>query len=158
MAKFVTALGHDLRKKLMFQFQHRSLEVFRFPGRGNRQFFLKNDLALVIDFIDIVDGDTGMHLPGGYYSPVDLHAIHPFAAKFGQQGRMNIENAFGELLYHFVRQVFEISRQHDEFDPMGQQKLLEVGAILVGLAGKVDDRNLKGRAKLKNARPGIVGQ
>lgn len=45
---------------------------------------LKNVIAVVVVFIDSVDGDAGFGFVGGEYGGVDVEAIHALSAKLGQ--------------------------------------------------------------------------
>ena len=45
---------------------------------------LKNVIAVVVVFIDSVDGDAGFGFMGGEYGGVDVEAIHALSAKLGQ--------------------------------------------------------------------------
>ena len=57
---------------------------------------LENCFAMVILFIHQMDGDPALFVSCIQYSLVYMFAIHPFAAMFRQQCRVDVEDAVGE--------------------------------------------------------------
>jgi len=74
---------------------------------------LEDDLAFVVLFRDEVDGTSGFGFAGGYDGFVHVDAVHAFAAEFGEEGGMNIEDAPGESGEDRCREEAEISSEAD---------------------------------------------
>ena len=78
------------RKMFVFQHLHLMRDILRAITGIYGAAGLKNGVAFVVAFIDIVDSDTRFFFPGGFYRPVNVHAVHPLSAVFGQQGGVDI--------------------------------------------------------------------
>lgn len=74
-------------------------------GEGGRRvvgqdfaFFLKQDRSGVVGVVGEVDGAAGGLLACFEDGFVDVVAVHPLAAELGEQGRVDVEDAVGEVV------------------------------------------------------------
>ncbi len=72
---------------------------------------LKYNVAVVVVFIDAVDGDARFRFTGGQYGLVYPDAVHALSAELGQQGRVNVQDLVGVCLYKRWRQLPQKSGQ-----------------------------------------------
>lgn len=56
---------------------------------------LEQVVAVVVMFIDPVNGDAGFGFPGGQYGCVDVNSVHALSTIFGQEGRMDVQDSIG---------------------------------------------------------------
>ena len=60
---------------------------------------LKDMGAMVIFFINLVDGDARLGIAGSFDGLVHVHTVHAFTAIFWQQGWVDIDDLFRESGY-----------------------------------------------------------
>lgn len=91
---------------------------------------LEDDLALVVLLSDEVDGASGFGFAGGDDGFVDVEAVHAFAAEFGKEGGMDVEDALGEGGEDGCGEEAEVAGERD----MGSGRCGEGGekAVAVG--------------------------
>ena len=73
----------------MLQGQYFTGNIFRCVCLSDGTTGLEQDRALIISFIDQMDGHAGFLLAGRFNRSVHIHAVHPLAAKFRQQRRVD---------------------------------------------------------------------
>ena len=91
-------IGHNTWVIFMFEGLYLSRYVLRCIGRQHGAARLKNNLAFVVVFVYVMDGDPRFGFSGGYYGFVNKVAIHAFAPKFGQQRGVNIDDSVREYV------------------------------------------------------------
>lgn len=78
--------------------------------------FLEDDAAIVVFFVDEMDGDAAFGIAGGQYGFVHEMAVHAFAAIVGQEGGVYINNTSFESLHeiggHFPK---ETGKHHEVY-------------------------------------------
>ncbi len=94
---------NDFGKVFMLQFMDTGCKCIGGIILKYRTFRLKNYIAFIKAFIHKMNADTAFRFCGIDYSFVDMMPVHAFSAKFWQQGRMNIQDTVGVLLYDFFR-------------------------------------------------------
>lgn len=87
--------GDDGREILLFEAVNFGLRVSghiggRYLGGGLEEYF--SAIALLAD---LVYGDAALALAGGYHGFVNVVAVHAASAEFGQQRRVNVNDATG---------------------------------------------------------------
>jgi hypothetical protein len=101
-------------------------ERFRRILRINGHFCVKNNLAVVVELVHMMDGDPTFGFAGRDHRFVDMMAVHPFSTIFGEQGRMDIDDPMSISLDEFDGDLPQKTRQHDEVNAPGL-KLRDIG-------------------------------
>lgn len=100
----------------MFEGLHLFCEgVGRIVGRDGA-FFLEDGGAVIVFFVDEVDGDTAFGVSCGDNGFVDEVAVHAFAAVFGQEGGVDVDDFVGESLDEVSGYFPEEAGEDDEVD------------------------------------------
>ncbi len=79
-------------------------------------FFLEDGGAVVIFFIDEVDGDTAFGVAGGNNCFMNEVAVHAFTPIFGKQGGVDVNDLVGESLYEVGGYFPEEACEYDQID------------------------------------------
>ena len=77
---------------------------------------LENNIAVVVQLVHIMNGDTALGVAIGQYRFVYALAVHAFAAVFGQQGGVYINNSIRVSADEGGGHFPEKTRQHDKPD------------------------------------------
>ena len=110
----------------MLQELNLSGERFRGIFRIDGHVCLKNNLAMVVELVHIMDSNPAFFFAGRDHCFVDMMAVHTFSTVFGEQGRMDIDDPVAISLDEPDRDLPQETRQHDEVDAPGL-KLRDIG-------------------------------
>lgn len=96
------------------------LDLFGEGFRGivgiNSHFCLKDGLAVVIELVDVMDGDPAFLFACCNDCFVHMASIHSFSAIFWEEGRVDIDDPVGIRLHQPRWNFPQKARQHDEVD------------------------------------------
>lgn len=94
---------------------------FRGIVRFHYYFCLKDGLAVVVEFVDVVDSDPAFFFSRRDDCFVDMPAIHPFTTVSGQEGGVDIDDPVPIGLNEFCRYFPQKTSQHEEIDATGAE-------------------------------------
>ncbi len=103
---------------------------------------LGDNFAVVVLFVDEVDGDAGFFLPGVEDRFVDAVTVHALPAVFGQQGGVDVEDAPAVGGEDARAELFHVPGQDDPVGVVIGEGLehgeVEGGGVGVGVGAEVD--------------------
>lgn len=79
--------------------------IFRGVCGVDRALGLEEDCAVVIFFVHKVYCYSRQFFPGLHNRLVHIHAVHPFSAEFGEEGRVDVYNP---PLVHFCELLWDL--------------------------------------------------
>ena len=82
---------------------------------------LGEDGAVVVDFVDEMDGDAGGFSLGVEDGLMDVVAEHAAAAKFGKEGGVGVDDAVAEMGEGVGAEEFHVTGEDDKVDFMAGQ-------------------------------------
>ncbi len=88
---------------------------------------LGEDWAVVVDFVDEMNGDAGGAESGFQHGAVDVVAVHSPATEFREQGGVGVDDAIVKATEGLGAQELHVSRKDDEVDLVVQEGLLDGG-------------------------------
>lgn len=115
------------------------LELLHFAGNISRLItifegagFLKNNIPLVVVFVDPMNRNARLLFGGCLYRRMHMHTVHPFTAISRQESRMNIDHPAGEGFYQIRRHQPKEACQHNKADVAVLQLCEQVFATIKG--------------------------
>lgn len=125
----------------MFQFPDFFLDALQGVPLIEVGFRLKDDLTVVVHFVDVMDGDAGFLFPVRQYRTVYPISVHALTAVFGQEGGVQVDHPSGKFAGHRRGNQGEVSRQRNEVSTVPSQ---HVGKQLRGFAQDFGRQGLAG--------------
>ena len=93
--------------------------------------------SAVVVFVDYVDGDAALVFAGGYDGFVDVVAVHAFAAVFGEQCGVDVDDAVRVGVEHILWHEPEEAGEDDPVDLFLAQVVEHGGALVEVFASEV---------------------
>lgn len=118
----------------MLQFQHFAGDVVGRIRSVERRAGLKNDAALVVIFIDKMDGHARFHLASRSNCLVDVMPEHPLATKFWQQRGVDVDDSIRKFADEVCRREPQKTRQRDEVNRVLPQDFEQIFSFVKLLA------------------------
>ena len=117
---------------------------------------LEDDVAGVVLFVDVVDGDAGGGVAGVEDGLVDVVAVHAFAAVAGEEGGVDVDDAAGVGLEEGGGEAPEEAGEDDEVDAEVAELVEEAGGVEEVVAGDEDGGEVEAPGALEDGGAGVV--
>jgi hypothetical protein len=126
-------------KKRLFGRHHKPFYAVDVRAVVNGHNALGNDAAMVIFFIGEVNRHSSNAFASGQNSLMHASSIHALASKFGEQGRMGVQNSPCKSLQRARTQFSKVAGQDDKVDFGADQRFAERSISFFSIRQRRDD-------------------
>ena len=124
-------------------------------------FGLGYDGAAVVLFVHEVDADAGDALARSKDGGVDALAVHSLSAEFGQEGRVDVQDAVSVLAQRLGAELSHVSGEGDELDTMRRKGVgdgfVKTRRIGMSYGAEVGGGDVRAAGAFEGEGAGVVG-